>query len=121
GVGSPGDVDERAGVVANAGNLPGWSGSFELGKTLSEALGTRVLVGNDVQAATRAELGFGAGKPYQSVLGVFWGTGVGGGLILDGKPWLGRGGAGEIGHMGVAMGGRRGPCGRRGRMEGDAG
>ena len=121
GVGSPGDVDESTGVVANARNLPGWNGSFELGKTLSEALGTRVLVGNDVQVATQAEFAFGAGKPYQSVLGVFWGTGVGGGLILDGKPWLGRGGAGEIGHMVVRRGGRRCPCGNDGCLEAYAG
>jgi glucokinase len=52
---------------------------------------------------------------------VFWGTGVGGGLILDGKPWLGRGGAGEIGHMVVKQGGARCPCGRRGCMEAYAG
>ncbi len=52
---------------------------------------------------------------------MFWGTGVGGGLILGGKPWLGRGGAGEIGHMVVVMGGRRCPCGRRGCMEAYAG
>ncbi len=121
GVGSPGDVDESTGVVANARNLPGWDGAFELSKTLSEALGTRVLVGNDVQVATQAEFAFGAGKPYQSVLGVFWGTGVGGGLILDGKPWLGRGGAGEIGHMVVKQDGAHCPCGRRGCMEAYAG
>ena len=47
----------------------------------------------------------------------FWGTGVGGGLILDGTPWLGRGGAGEIGHMVVRRGGAHCPCGRRGCME----
>ena len=58
-----------------------------------------MFVGNDVQVATDAEFKLGAGKPYKSLLGVFWGTGVGGGLILNGKPWLGRGGAGEIGHM----------------------
>ena len=55
------------------------------------------------------------------MLGVFWGTGVGGGLILDGKPWLGRGGAGEIGHMVVRRGGAHCPCGRRGCMEAYAG
>jgi glucokinase len=121
GVGSPGDVDERTGAVANARNLPNWGGSFELAQTLSDKLGTRVLVGNDVQVATEAEFSFGAGKPYKSVLGVFWGTGVGGGLILDGKPWLGRGGAGEIGHMVVKRGGARCPCGRRGCMEAYAG
>lgn len=121
GVGSPGDVDERTGVVANARNLPNWLAPFELGKTLSEKLGTRVMVGNDVQVATQAEFKLGAGKPYRSVLGVFWGTGVGGGLILDGKPWLGRGGAGEIGHMVVKRNGAHCPCGRRGCMEAYAG
>jgi glucokinase len=121
GVGSPGDVDEQAGTVANAGNLPDWEGVFELGKTLSDKLGTKVLIGNDVQVATQAEFEFGAGRPYQSLLGVFWGTGVGGGLIFDGKPWLGRGGAGEIGHMVVKLDGARCLCGRRGCMEAYAG
>ncbi len=121
GVGSPGDVDERSGAVSNARNLPDWLQSFELGKTLSQALGTRVYVGNDVQVATDAEFALGAGKPYSSLLGVFWGTGVGGGLILDGKPWLGRGGAGEIGHMVVRRNGARCPCGRRGCLEAYAG
>ena len=68
-------------------------------------LGTPVFVGNDVQVATDAEFKLGAGKPYKSLLGVFWGTGVGGGLVLNGKPWIGRGGAGEIGHMVVRIGG----------------
>jgi glucokinase len=121
GVGSPGDVDEEAGTVANARNLPGWTKSFELARVLSDKLGAKVFLGNDVQVATQAEFDLGAGKPYDSVLGVFWGTGVGGGLILDGKPWLGRGGAGEIGHMVVRRGGAHCPCGRRGCMEAYAG
>ena len=56
-----------------------------------ESLGTTVKVGNDVQVATEAEFQLGAGRRYKSLLGVFWGTGVGGGIILNGKPWLGRG------------------------------
>jgi glucokinase len=121
GVGSPGDVDETAGTVANAGNLPGWHGTYALADVLSEQLGTQVFVGNDVQVATQAEFELGAGKPYHSVLGVFWGTGVGGGLILEAKPWLGRGGAGEIGHTVVRRNGAHCPCGRRGCMEAYAG
>jgi glucokinase len=121
GVGSPGDVDERAGTVGNAGNLPGWIRPFELGAALKDQLGTEVYLGNDVQVATQAEFELGAGRPYRSVLGVFWGTGVGGGLVLDEKPWLGRGGAGEIGHMVVRLGGAHCPCGRRGCMEAYAG
>jgi glucokinase len=121
GVGSPGDVDEASGTVANARNLPDWGAPFPVADFLSGRLGTRVLVGNDVQVATQAEFHLGAGKPYQSILGVFWGTGVGGGLILGGEPWLGRGGAGEIGHMVVKLGGAHCPCGRRGCMEAYAG
>jgi glucokinase len=121
GVGSPGVVDPETGAVTSARNLPGWEGRFELASVLSGELGTRVLVGNDVQVATDAEFKLGAGKPYKSLLGVFWGTGVGGGLILNGKPWVGRGGAGEIGHMVVEVDGARCPCGRRGCMEAYAG
>ena len=75
-----------SGIVSNAKNLPEWDGSFPLGPRLTEALGTRVAVGNDVSVATRAEAELGAGRDRDSVLGVFWGTGVGGGLILDGEP-----------------------------------
>jgi glucokinase len=121
GVGSPGDADEKTGVVSTARNLPDWEGSFPLGQTLSKALGTKVRVGNDVQVATEAEFHLGAGREFQSLIGVFWGTGVGGGLVLEGKPWLGRGAAGEIGHMVVKRGGAKCPCGRKGCMEAYAG
>jgi glucokinase len=119
GVGSPGTIE--AGSVTSARNLPGWEGTFALAATLEAALGCRVAVGNDVQVATDAEFKLGAGRPYSSLLGVFWGTGVGGGLILDGKPWTGRGGAGEIGHVVVKIDGARCTCGRRGCMEAYAG
>ncbi len=121
GVGSPGDADGKTGIVSGARNLPGWEGSFPLAATLKEALGTEVRVGNDVQVATEAEFHLGAGREFKSLIGVFWGTGVGGGLVLDGKPWLGRGAAGEIGHMVVKRGGAKCPCGRRGCMEAYAG
>jgi glucokinase len=121
GVGSPGDVDEATGSVSQARNLPGWDGTFELGGWLSESLGTPVFVGNDVGVATAAEAELGAGRDYDSLIGVFWGTGVGGGIILNGEPWLGRGAAGEIGHMVVKENGARCTCGRRGCMEAYAG
>jgi glucokinase len=117
GVGSPGDVDEKAGTVSTARNLPDWEGSFPLGEALEKDLGTKVRIGNDVQVATEAEYHLGAGQGLDSLIGVFWGTGVGGGLILGGKPWLGRGAAGEIGHMVIKRGGAKCPCGRRGCME----
>jgi glucokinase len=121
GVGSPGEIEAAEGIVSNARNLPDWSGSFPLGPRLTEALGTRVEVGNDVSVATHAEARLGAGRHHQSVLGVFWGTGVGGGLVLGGDDWHGRGSAGEIGHMVVKRGGARCPCGNRGCMEAYAG
>jgi len=119
GVGSPGTID--AGNVTSARNLPDWEGTFPLAATLEGALGCPVEVGNDVQVATDAEFKLGAGRLYGSLLGVFWGTGVGGGLILDGRPWTGRGGAGEIGHVVVEIDGARCTCGRRGCMEAYAG
>jgi glucokinase len=121
GVGSPGLADEKTGVVREARNLPGWDGEFALGAALTEALGPPVKVGNDVQVATDAEFSLGAAREYDSLLGVFWGTGVGGGLVLDGKPWLGRGSAAEIGHVVVKLDGAKCPCGRRGCMEAYAG
>ena len=100
----------------------GLGGQLPAGRaTLKEALGTEVRVGNDVQVATEAEFHLGAGREFGSLIGVFWGTGVGGGLVLDGKPWLGRGAAGEIGHMVVKRGGAKCPCGRKGCMEAYAG
>jgi glucokinase len=121
GIGSPGDVDAKAGTVTSARNLPNWEGEFALGAALEHALGTRAHLGNDVQVATDAEFELGAGRPYRSLLGVFWGTGVGGGIVLDGRPWTGRGAAGEIGHIVVRIDGERCGCGRLGCMEAYAG
>jgi glucokinase len=121
GVGSPGVVDDEAGTVTSARNLPGWEGTYELGEKLETALDAPISLSNDVNVATQAEFVLGAGKPYRSILGVFWGTGVGGGIVLDGQLWEGRGGAGEIGHVVVKSDGRRCPCGRIGCMEAYAG
>jgi glucokinase len=82
GVGSPGQIDARRGTVANAGNLNEWEAPFPLARVLQKALGAPVALGNDVSVATDAEFTLGAGKPYKSILGVFWGTGVGGGIVL---------------------------------------
>ena len=121
GVGSPGDVDNAAGTVTGAKNLSEWGGSFGLAANLNRALGCSISLGNDVQVATTAEYKLGAGKGYETLVGIFWGTGVGGGLVLNGEDWLGRGAAGEVGHMVIKRGGRRCPCGNRGCMEAYAG
>jgi glucokinase len=121
GVGSPGVIDEAAGVVSSARNLPGWVGSFPLAGALEHELRAPVAIGNDVNVATDAEFELGAAREFSSLLGVFWGTGVGGGIILDGKAWTGRGAAAEIGHVVVEIDGELCPCGRRGCMEAYAG
>jgi glucokinase len=119
GIGSPGEVEN--GNVAHARNLPDWDGSFPLASALGEQLGVAVKVANDVGVAVDAEAKLGAGKDYGSFLGVWWGTGVGGAIVVNGKRWLGRGAAGEIGHTVVKMGGARCECGRRGCLEAYAG
>ncbi len=121
GVGSPGAVDAEAGTVDEARNLPDWEDPFPMAAALTELLGCPVYLGNDVSVGVRAEYELGAAKDAKSLLGVFWGTGVGGGIILDGKTWVGRGAAAEIGHMVVKLNGARCPCGRRGCVEAYAG
>ena len=121
GVGSPGEVDAAAGTVARASNLPDWADAFPLATALGEQLGVAVVVGNDVRVAVEAERVLGAGRTYRSFLGVWWGTGVGGAVVVDGRLWLGRGSAGELGHVVVRQGGARCPCGRRGCLEAYAG
>jgi glucokinase len=120
GVGAPGRVE--AGIVSHAPNLPGFREPFALGRVLSDALdGVPVAVDNDVAVATLGELRRGAGRPFRSMLGVFVGTGVGGGLVIDDRLWHGRGAAAEIGHIAVKPEGRRCGCGQRGHLEAYAG
>ena len=105
GVGSPGEIDAKAGTLASAGNLNGWEGVSRSRTSSAATLGIRVAVGNDVRVAVEAERLLGAGRNYRSFLGVWWGTGVGGALVLDGKLWLGRGFADELGHVVVKIDG----------------
>ena len=122
GLGSPGAVDDENGTVSRAFNVVSdWTDDVPVAKQLGEALGAPVHLGNDVRVGTAAEMAFGAGQPYSSLIGVFWGTGVGGGVVLDKKIWTGRGAAGEIGHTVVRMGGARCTCGRKGCLEAYAG
>ena len=86
GLGSPGEVDAEAGAVLRAINVPGFSDRVELGPLVSEALGgVPATIGNDVSVGVLGEYERGAGRPFKNLLGVWVGTGVGGGLILDGK------------------------------------
>jgi len=122
GIGTPGSVDVTTGHVSNARNVPGFVHDVALGPTVSAAFrGTRVVVDNDVRAAVMGEFRKGAGRRFRDLLGVFVGTGVGGGLILKGELHHGRGNAGEIGHTTVKPGGRRCGCTRFGCLEAYAG
>lgn len=120
GVGAPGPVNN--GVVQTAPNLTGWSEPVPLAKMLADKLGRPVSVGNDANVGAVGEWVAGAARGSRYVLGVWAGTGVGGGLVLDGKPYDGAfGGAGEFGHMIVRSGGALCGCGRRGCIEAYAG
>jgi glucokinase len=122
GVGSPGAVDEAAGTVGHTSNLAGgWTDPFPFAAELGSLLEKPVRIANDVEAAAGAEIELGAGRTLPSFLAVWWGTGVGGSVVLDGTRWHGLGAAGEVGHMVVRMGGRRCPCGRHGCVEAYAG
>lgn len=120
GVGAPGPVSD--GVVLTAPNLPGWGGPVPLAQRLQEALGLPVEVENDATAGTVGEWRAGAGHGSDHLLGVWLGTGVGGGLVLDGRPYRGAsGGAGELGHVPVRLDGAQCGCGLRGCVEAYAG
>ena len=122
GIGTPGEVNTATGSVSRAHNVVGFSENVELGARVSAGLGGRpVTVDNDVRVAVVGEYHRGAGRPFRNVLGVFVGSGVGGGLILEGALRRGRGSAGEIGHTVVKPGGRRCSCGRHGCLEAYAG
>lgn len=117
GIGAPGPIDPTTGTVYNPPNLPGWE-EVALGPRLSEALGVPVSLENDVNLGTLGEYAQGAGRGTRDMVGIFVGTGVGGGLILDGRLRSGyRHAAGELGHMVLMAGGPVCGCGRRGCLE----
>src|SRR5262249_25698002 len=117
GVCVPGPLDTTRSVVAMAPNL-GWV-NFAVRYELECRLPDKpVLLENDVRAAALSEHQLGAGRGYESMLAIFVGSGVGGGLVVGGRLYHGtHGGAGEIGHMVVRAGGPRCGCGRAGCLE----
>ncbi len=116
-VGVAGGVDDATGTVDKAPNL-GWV-KVPLGKKLKEGLGvSRVVLDNDVRVAVLGEWAYGLGKGTRNFIGMFIGTGIGGGIVIDGNLHSGaRGVAGELGHMVIEPGGPRCSCGRRGCIE----
>jgi glucokinase len=117
GIGAPGPTDPQRGIVYNPPNLPGWD-KISLGPRLSQALGVPVCVENDVNLGTLGEHALGAGHGTKDMVGIFVGTGVGGGLILNGQLHSGfRHAAAEVGHMIVLADGPVCGCGKRGCLE----
>ncbi len=100
-IGVPGTVNVAEGILVKAPNIPSLNG-FPLRAVLASELKWPLTLENDANAATIGEMWQGAGRGYRTLIGVTLGTGVGGGIILDGKLWRGAdGSAGEIGHIGV--------------------
>lgn len=118
GIGTPGVVEPGTGRVLLAPNLRGFDRPVPVADLLRERLGCPVAVGNDVNVAALGEVRAGAGVGHDDVLAVWLGTGLGAGLVLDGRLRIGPHGlAGELGHVVVVPGGRRCACGGVGHVE----
>jgi glucokinase len=117
GVSFGGPVDWAQGLVLLSHHVPGWE-NFPLRDWLQDRFGVPAAVDNDANAGALGEHRFGAGQGYDSLMYITVSTGVGGGWILNGRPWRGADGmAGEIGHTVVDPGGPLCLCGKRGCVE----
>jgi glucokinase len=116
GIGAPGPLDREKGIVIIAPNL-GWK-NFPLRARIIDRLGLKATLDNDANCATVGEWWQGAARGAQNVVGITIGTGIGGGLILDGQLHHGASGvAGEIGHTTIDLNGRHCKCGNYGCLE----
>ena len=116
GMGVPGTIDGEAGLVVYSNNF-NWE-NFEIGKSLQAKLGLKIKIANDANVAALGETKFGSGKAYKNTILVTLGTGVGGGIVIDGKLFEGVHSAGaELGHAVIMAGGESCSCGRKGCWE----
>lgn len=116
GVGAAGQIDRQAGVVVDAPNLG--VKDMRLGDILGKQFNIPVAVGNDVEVAALGEYIYGAGQGFSNFVCVFVGTGIGSGIVQNGRMYTGlTGTAGEVGHMIIQAGGRICGCGSRGCLE----
>lgn len=116
GIGSPGTLDVKNGIVNYANNL-GWK-ELPVAKLMQETLPYPVRLTNDANAASLGEAKYGAGKSYETIIMLTLGTGVGGGIIINGKLFEGNEGkGGELGHVVVQVDGEQCSCGRKGCLE----
>jgi len=117
GFGTPGFVDSDGTILGGAENLPGWKGT-QVYAPIRERFGLKALGANDVTAVALAELKYGAGKGVNNIVCMALGTGLGGGIVTDGKLYKGTHGmAGEVGHITVEPDGYQCTCGRKGCVE----
>ncbi len=117
GIGAPGPSDMGTGVVFAPPNLAGWI-NVPLGQMLRQELAVPVLVGNDANLAALGELRYGAGRGVDDLVYLTVSTGIGGGIIIDGRLLTGVSGtAGEVGHMTIDLHGPRCKCGNWGCLE----
>ena len=117
GVGAPGPLDVKKGIIHFAPNLPGWKEVY-LKKILKEKFNMKVVLENDANAAAWGERCFGAGKGINNLVCFTLGTGIGGGIIIDGKIYHGNNFvSAEFGHMTVNKDGPLCNCGNRGCLE----
>jgi glucokinase len=117
GIGVPGIIDMKTGMLRESPNLPGWADSAVQAQ-IERLLGTRVILENDANVAALGEKWLGAARNVDSMAMLTLGTGVGGGIVLEGRIWHGMNGmAGEFGHMTVEPEGPRCGCGNRGCLE----
>ena len=117
GLGAAGMIDTRKGMVLLSPNFPDWH-QVPLARLVSEHTGLPTFLDNDANAVTYGEKWAGAGKDMNNFVCLTLGTGVGSGLVLDGRLWYGNHGSGpEIGHMTIYPKGRRCLCGNRGCLE----
>jgi len=118
GVGAPGQIDRAKGVLLSGPNLGRRMDNLPLRALLHNRFNLPVLLANDVEIGATGEGAFGAGKGYKDFMCVFVGTGIGGAIIRDGKPYRGATNtAGEVGHIVVDVGGRLCGCGGQGHLE----
>ena len=116
GIGVPGAIDSKHGVCSASNNL-GWS-ELPIQKMMEEGTGLPVRITNDANAAALGEARYGAGKEFQNIIMITLGTGVGGGIVIDGKLYEGNEGKGaELGHTLLVLGGHKCTCGRNGCFE----
>jgi glucokinase len=117
GIGVPGFIDMAAGMVMESPNLPDWK-SFPVRDEIERRLDTKVILENDANSAAMGEKWLGAGRLYEHMAMYTLGTGVGGGLVFNGRLWHGMTGmAGELGHFNIYAEGHPCGCGSRGCLE----